>query len=146
MTDSANWQQTFSQLFHSAVEKYKSGHHQATGLVDASGTKFLRSIGYTEQEFFDFVEDIVKWDEPTLETALAIATVRRDYFLQVQKGDFSDRRIAMADLPSKDAQVEGIEWLPPAHPQGRGEAARRDAARPDVWLRRRSEILPQLRH
>ena len=104
----STWQQRFSKLFHSGAEKYQQGHQKAEGLVDAKGKKFLSSIGYSEQEFFDFVEDFSKGGEPTLETALEIATIRRDYFLQVQDGVASPHRIAMQDLPSKDAEVEGI--------------------------------------
>jgi Domain of unknown function (DUF5069) len=107
-----DWTQTFSDLFHSAVKSYHEGHQKASGLVDEQGHAFLTSIGYTEQEFFDFVEDFAKAGEPTLETALNIASVRRDYFLREQKGIFSTRRISMSDLPSKEAQVEGIAWLP----------------------------------
>jgi hypothetical protein len=108
----STWEQRFSKLFHAAVEKYQQGHHQAEGLVDAKGKKFLASIGYTEQEFYDFVEDFGKGGEPTLETALQIASVRRDYFLQEQDGIPSPHRISMQDLPSKDAEIEGIGWLP----------------------------------
>jgi hypothetical protein len=109
---SSSWEQTFSDLFALSVKKYQQGHQKAAGLVDAHAQEFLRSIGYTEQEFFDFVEDFAKDGQPTLEIALEIAAVRRDYFLQEQKGQFSSHRIDMADLPSKDAQVEGIGWLP----------------------------------
>ena len=109
---SSDWEQTFSDLFHASVSKYQKGHQKAAGLVDAEGQKFLQSIGHTEQEFFDFVEDFAKGGEPTLETALEVATVRRDYFLQEQKGILSTHRIVMADLPAKDAEVEGIGWLP----------------------------------
>jgi len=106
------WEQTFSELFEQAVEKYRQGHHQARGLVDDAGREFLGSIGYTEQEFFDFAEDFQKGGEPSLKTALEIAAVRRDYFLQEQKGSFSTRPIATADLPPKDAEMDGIPWLP----------------------------------
>lgn len=99
-------------LFHSAVEKYRRGHTKASGLVDAAGKDFLASIGHTEQEFFDFVEDFSKGGEPPLETALKIAAVRRDYFLNKQKGKRSPHQIDMAQLPPKDAEVEGIGWLP----------------------------------
>ncbi len=110
MSDS--WEKNFTGLFQAAVEKYRQGHQKAAGLVDAAGKEFLRSIGYTEQEFFDFVEDFAKGGEPTLETALAIAAVRRDYFLQEQKGKPTSRRISMEDLPSKEAERAGIPWLP----------------------------------
>lgn len=106
------WEQQFAKLFQAAVEKYRQGHEKAESLVDEKGRKFLSSIGHTEQEFFDFVEDFAKGGEPTLETALNIATVRRDYFLKEQNGVFSAHRIAMDDLPSKDAEIEGIGWLP----------------------------------
>jgi predicted dehydrogenase len=108
----STWQQRFSKLFHAAAEKYQQGYHQAEGLVDAKGKRFLASIGYSEQEFYDFVEDFGKAGEPTLETALEIATVRRDYFLQEQDGVPSPHRIAVRELPSKDAEIEGIGWLP----------------------------------
>jgi hypothetical protein len=113
MSDSSmNWSEPFSQLFHAGVERYRDGHQKAIGLVDEKGRAFLESIGYTEQEFFDFVEDFAKGGEPTLEDALAIAAVRRDYFLQVQAGRRSLQVIAMSDLPAKDAEVDGIPWLP----------------------------------
>ena len=108
----ADWQQHFSNLFQLAVEKYRAGHQKATGLLDEAGRKFLASIGHTEQEFFDFVEDHVKAGEPSLETALNIAAVRSEYFLKEQKSVPSTHRISMDKLPAKNAQVEGIAWLP----------------------------------
>lgn len=108
----AAWEQTFSHLFHAGVKKYHAGHHKITGLVDEKGAAFLATIGYTEHEFFDFVEDFARGGEPTLETALKVAEVRREYFLKEQGGVHSKHVIDMATLPSKDAQVEGIGWLP----------------------------------
>ena len=108
----STWQQRFSKLFQVAVEKYQKGHQKAEGLLDPKGRKFLESIGHSEQEFFDFVEDFARGGEPTLETALEIASVRRDYFLKEQDGVPSPHRIAVADLPAKDATVENIGWLP----------------------------------
>jgi hypothetical protein len=112
MSDSTLWRDEFTRLFELSVPKYQAGHQKPAGLVGAAGGNFLASIGYTEQEFFDFVEDFAKGGEPTLETALAIAAVRRDYFLNEQKGVASSRRIDMAALPAKDAEVAGIGWLP----------------------------------
>jgi len=42
---------------------------------------------------------------------LLIATVRREYFLVVQKGKW-EKPLPTATLPSKEAAVEGIVWLP----------------------------------
>jgi len=106
------WEQRFSKLFQSAVTKYRAGHQKADGIVDEKGRNFLAAIGHTTQELFDFVEDFAKGGEPTLETALKIAAVRRDYFLQEQNGVPSPLRISVAELPSKDATIDGIGWLP----------------------------------
>jgi len=111
-TSSSDWEHAFSEFFKAAVKKYRSGHEKAQGLVEAKGQSFLKSIGYTEQEFFDFIEDHAKGGEPTLETSLQIAAVRRDYFLKEQKGKPSTHRISMDKLPPKDAEIEGIGWLP----------------------------------
>jgi hypothetical protein len=107
-----SWEKHFSQLFQAAVDKYRAGHQKAEGLLDEKGQTFLASIGHTNQEFFDFVEDFSKGGEPNLDTALKIAAVRREYFLKEQQGKASSKRIDMAGLPSKDAQIEGIGWLP----------------------------------
>jgi hypothetical protein len=111
-TITTSWEQRFSRLFQAGVKKYRAGHEKAAGLVDAEGEKFLASIGYTGQEFFDFVEDFARGGEPTLETALKVAEVRRDYFLNEQGGKYSKHTIAMDKLPSKDSEVDGIGWLP----------------------------------
>jgi len=127
---SSDWQQSFTSLFRAGVEKYRQGHTKAAGLVDEKGAGFLSSIGCTEQEFFDFVEDFARGGEPTLETALNVAAVRRDYFLEEQKGRLSSHRIAMEKLPSKDATVEGVGWLPRLLPKA--EAKLRGEMPPDL--------------
>ncbi len=129
MSDSS-WQPTFSDLFHLSEQKYRSGHQKTAGLVDARGAAFLPTIGYTEQEFFDFVEDFAKGGEPDLKTALEIAAVRRDYFLNEQHGKLTSKRISTDDLPSKDAEVEGIGWLPRLIPKA--EAKLRGEMPPDL--------------
>jgi hypothetical protein len=130
MHSSTQWRDTFIQLFNPAVKKYQAGHQKASDLVEPAGADFLASIGYTEQEFFDFVEDFAKGGEPTLDTALAIADVRRDYFLNEQHGTHSTHQIDMAKLPSKDAEVEGIGWLPRILPKA--EAKLRGEMPPDL--------------
>lgn len=129
---SSDWEQSFFELFKSSVDKYQKGHQKASGLVDAKGQIFLKSIGYTEQEFFDFVEDFSRDGKPTLETAVKIAGVRRDYFLQEQNGKTSSHLVSMSDLPAKDAEVEGIVWLPRILPKA--EAKLRGEMPPDLMF------------
>ncbi len=126
----ADWQEQFRKLFHASVKKYQAGHTKTSGLVDEPGRAFLDSIGYSEQEFFDFVDDFARGGEPTLATALEIASIRRDYFLREQAGRRSSHVISMDDLPSKDAVVDGIEWLPRIIPKA--EAKLRGEMPPDL--------------
>jgi hypothetical protein len=121
MSNSSDWRETFSHLFDASVARYQAGHQKASGLVDGEGHAFLESIGYTDQEFFDFIEDFAKGGVPTLETALGIAAVRRDYFLNEQHGKRSTHEIDMAQLPSKDAEVAGIGWLPRLIPKAQAK-------------------------
>jgi len=126
----ASWEQTFSHLFEAGVKKYHAGHQKAAGLVGEKDAAFLATIGCTIQEFFDFVEDYARGGEPTPATALKIAEVRREYFLKEQSGKHSTHVIDMAKLPSKDAQVEGIGWLPRLIPKA--EAKLRGEMPPDL--------------
>ena len=73
---------------------------------------FLATIGCTRQELFDFVDDLLRYGEPDFDTALAVQSIRRDYFLGVLGGQSTGRTVAMDDLPPKAAMVDGIAWLP----------------------------------
>ncbi len=129
---SSDWERQFIELFNQSAEKYRQGHEKVDGFVDAKGLEFLKSIGHTEQEFFDFVEDYVKSGNPTPEVSLKIAAVRRDYFLQEQKGKTSSHLISVDKLPSKDAAVEGIGWLPRIIPKA--EAKLRGEMPPELMF------------
>ncbi|PAW79140.1 MAG: hypothetical protein B9S32_04060 [Verrucomicrobia bacterium Tous-C9LFEB] len=109
---SENWKSAFRSLFNLAVDHYRSGKRGAANYFKPAEIAELATFGYRAQEMYDFAEDRVKYGEPDLETALAIAGVRREYFLQVQGGKLTDQRIDMASLPPKDASVAGIVWLP----------------------------------
>lgn len=103
-----SWDTAFRKLWEKAVAQYAAGNRQPATYHDV----LLDEIGYTAQELYDFAEDWVKYQEPPFETALLIAAARRDYFLVVQKGQRSTKRIRMEDLPAKTAAVAGLEWLP----------------------------------
>lgn len=106
------WQQDFKTLWEFAVEKYRSGARGADTYFDAEQTSQLAAFGYNAQELYDFAEDFVNYGDPTYETALLVASIRRGYFLMVQKGQTSTTEIDMSALPPKDAEVDGIVWLP----------------------------------
>lgn len=114
MTNAASndWKKTFRTLFNLAVDHYRSGRRGAETYFSPAEIADLASFGYRAQELYDFAEDRVKYGEPDLDTALEIAAVRRDYFLQVQDGKLTDKRIDVATLAPKDAALDGIVWLP----------------------------------
>jgi hypothetical protein len=106
------WPTQFREIFERAVKSYKDGNTKPATLFNAEEKVFLSSIGCTEQELFDFVEDHARFDEPTYEQALLTTAVRRDYFLVIQNGKPSGKVIDMKTLPAKSAEVAGVEWLP----------------------------------
>lgn len=113
MTD-YTWDSYFVELFDACVDEYDDGNKDFETWFTEDDMAFLESIGYTQREFFDFVEDNCTSDgeDPTAITALLVAAVRRDYFHVVQKSKRSDKTVASATLPEKTAELEGFVWLP----------------------------------
>ena len=104
-----DWTARFRTLYDKALEKYTAGQRAPAAFFSTEEQSFLQSIGARPVELFDFAEDAGGLDR---ETALLIAAARRDYFLVMQHGAPSDRRIAISDFPPKDAELSGIPWLP----------------------------------
>ena len=108
-----SWPTTFRQLFDRCVTQHRSGNTNQDSWYGAEDRAFLASIGYTGQEFFDFVDDHCRYGgDPSFETALLVAAARRDYFLVIQKGVPSTHIVKPETLPAKTAEVDGIVWLP----------------------------------
>jgi hypothetical protein len=114
MNNSYTWATEFRDLFDDCVEKYQRGNRNLASWFGKDDLDFLASIGCKPREFFDFVEDHAAedGDEPSKETALLVAAVRRDYFLVEQHGVPGKKTVPMSDLPPKGAELEGIRWLP----------------------------------
>lgn len=108
------WDSKFTSLFNSSCEKYRNGIRDLDSYYDQDDLKFLESIGYKKREFFDFVEDHCDSSDqtPSPETSLLIASVRRDYFLNIQKGIHSKEEIVGSDLPTRDEKIGDYPWLP----------------------------------
>jgi hypothetical protein len=114
MTDSFTWATQFSALFGRCAMRYRKGDTHFEAWFGSGDLEFLASIGCKPREFFDFVDDHCQAGgaEPTKETALLIAAVRRDYFLVEQKGVTGTKIIRPSELPPKPAELDGIPWLP----------------------------------
>ena len=107
-----SWEKDYLTIFNGSIEKYQSGDRDPDKFFLDKELKYINSIGYKPREFFDFVEDYCDVGAPSIETAILIAAVRRDYFYVIQKKKISPSEITSADLPSRDSQLEGIAWLP----------------------------------
>ena len=109
---SEHWIETFRTLFDHKVAIYKNGMQKAEAMFSKEEEAFLQSIGSTPQEIFDFVEDWCDDGSPDPETALAITNIRRDYFLNIQQGKFSETIKQEHDFPARRASLADLEWFP----------------------------------
>ena len=110
--ESENWASQFRTLFDRKVAAYKNGNQDAKTMFSKEEESFLRSIGATPQEIFDFVEDWCDDGVPNPETILAITKIRRDYLFQEQQGHFDEKPINESEFPSRNASLAGLEWFP----------------------------------
>ena len=108
----ANWDTTFHEIYEHAMTSYRAGNRRAANFISKADADFLATIGCTNQELFDFIEDGSNEDDPAFETVLLVTSTRRDYFHLVQADERSQHTVAMANLPAKSAQLDGIAWLP----------------------------------
>ena len=104
-----HWTRRITALYHEAARRYAGGERDADALFSPEATAELAAIGATPIELYDYVEDA---DDLDWETALLIIALRRDYFLNVQNGEFSSKRLTRDDFPAKSAELGGIPWLP----------------------------------
>ncbi|MBL9153647.1 MAG: DUF5069 domain-containing protein [Verrucomicrobiales bacterium] len=106
------WDTTFVDLFDRCLARYRAGDADFQSYYSEADLAFLQSIGYKPREFFDFIEDHGDGGEPSLTTAVMIASVRRDYLRTVMGGELSRAEITPDQLPAKDSEMEGVRWLP----------------------------------
>lgn len=112
MAKNFSWETRFNETFRKSIERYRSGKRSIDDFFDESDQNLLKDIGYKSREFFDFVEDYCDVGAPSPESALLIASVRRDFFLVIQKGEHSENQVAPQDLPDRDQKLANIPWLP----------------------------------
>lgn len=110
--ESLDWVEEFRTLFERKVAAYKNGIQSSAAMFSQPEEVFLRSIGATPQEIFDFIEDWCDDGTPDPETTLAITKIRRDYFFQEQQGQFPEKPISESEFPSRSASLAGLEWFP----------------------------------
>lgn len=107
-----NWAVRFRAMYDAGTRAYQGGRQSPQTMFTSKEQADLAAIGCSAQELFDFIEDFLNGGEPPFETVLLITAARRDYFLVVQQGKPSGHVIDSGNLPPKNAEVDGIPWLP----------------------------------
>jgi Domain of unknown function (DUF5069) len=113
--------QKFRALYDQAVALYGRGQRGAETFFSADDKAWLAANGLTPQHLYDYAEDQTNYGEPGYDQALGIELVRRDYFRNTQQGRPSSQVLDEARMPTKDATVRGIEWLPRLLPKARAK-------------------------
>jgi len=114
----------FRALYDKAVALYAKGQRGAAAFFTPDETAFLAANGITAQHMYDYAEDHNNYEgAPGFEIALGIELVRRDYFLNVQRGKPSAPAAVLDEtkMPAKTDAVRGIEWLPRLMPKARAK-------------------------
>jgi hypothetical protein len=104
--------QKFRALYDKAAGLYAKGQRGADTFFTADELAWLAANGITAQHMFDYAEDQANYGEPGPDNALAIESIRRDYFLNVQDSRASTVVLDVEKMPAKTDAVRGIEWLP----------------------------------
>lgn len=107
-----NYPNTLKAIWDKSVDYYAKGGRNVNMFFNGVELEFLRSLGTTPNEVYDFVEDFGEVTEPEWETFLLVQAVRRDYFLNAQHGQFSETILDLSSFPEKTEAARDIEWLP----------------------------------
>ncbi len=106
-----DYQKNLHAIWEKAVEQYGGGNLDVSSYFDTEESEFIRSIGATDQEVFDFAEDYVTSGEPDFTTFALVHDIRRSYFLDVQNGKSTRKTIDPNELPAGNSEVLGLPWL-----------------------------------
>jgi hypothetical protein len=112
---------TFRAVYDHAVSLYAQGRRSAETFFNVDQSAWLAANGLSAQALYDYAEDHTNYGEPGFEHALSIELIRRDYFLNVQRGTGSTVIANPDTWPGKTESVDGIEWLPRILPKARAK-------------------------
>jgi hypothetical protein len=104
--------QKFHALYDKAAGLYAKGQRDARTFFSDDEQTWLAANGLTAQYIYDYAEDQTNSGEPGYDNALAIESLRRDYFLNVQGAKPSGTVLDESRMPTKSDTIKGIEWLP----------------------------------
>jgi hypothetical protein len=118
---SAPWSHEALHLRRRFPRPLRQGRRQLHPRAARGRVILLAANGISAQHLYDYAEDFTQEGLPDFGTAIGIELVRRDYFLNVQLGRPSPLILDSAGLPSRDATLRGIAWLPRLLPKARAK-------------------------
>ncbi len=107
-----DYQTNLRKIWEKAVSLYKDGKRDSSTYFNRNEKAFLKAIGHSAQEVYDFAEDFNNYGEPDYETFVMLADLRFHYFLDVMRGQKGTRVVDTGDLPPKTDKARRIVWLP----------------------------------
>ncbi len=115
-TPAPSREQAFSRLFHAVAEKCWPGMPRGAELLDAEARALLAEIGFSEADFFAFIDDYtgmagdaITWWRKAAEQGSVRAQARLGYFYANGIGVAQD-------------EAEAVRWYRKAAEQGYAEA------------------------
>ncbi len=115
-----SWAENFHRLYQKASSLYSQGASSPLEVVPNEDDRaYLAANGLRPINIFDYIEDTAKSGEPGYDTALLIASARREFFLFKQNAQWSSNVVRLDDLPPKTDELDGIVWLPRIIPKAR---------------------------
>ncbi len=106
------WTTTLKGLYEKSLSACRKGGKTPEAPFSAEELGTLSQLGLRPINLQDHAEDLLKYGEPSWDDFLLVASVRRDFFLYEQRGQWSRVAVSPKDLPAKTAKLEGIAWLP----------------------------------
>jgi hypothetical protein len=104
--------QKLTDFHREASTHYKAGCRDPQAILSPENLADLTSLGLSAQFLYDCVDDLSRYGEPSLETFVALAQIRTNYFKDVLKGRHAAGEIPESNLPPKSAEFQGVAWLP----------------------------------
>lgn len=104
-----DWKLQFKVLCGHVLMELAAGERNTERMFLEADVEFLRSIGSKPQEVFDACDDLLNDGAPTYAEILRLHEIRRDYFLQIQRGKVPSPK---TDYRPAEATLGDIVALP----------------------------------
>ncbi|MEI7773837.1 MAG: hypothetical protein WCK17_03605, partial [Verrucomicrobiota bacterium] len=71
------WKEQLRDIHTRGAAAWRAGRRSPSTMFDSPDLAFLKSIGCSAQEMFDFIDDLLDYGEPDFETVLEVQSLRR---------------------------------------------------------------------